>query len=427
MAVEGDWPDCGRVDGSVRVHPAATPTRARTRDVLNAGPPGCGPTPRWSRFCRWLRAWNVERPARLRAGFHGLDVYWLWESMRRSSTSSARGSAGPGGGPERVPLLRAVRRGPAGVRRASRSCRAMRGRGGRLLTVRPGTGAPCGAGRFSAWQNPRRCGRGALLPGDDGGGPQSWNVRDTHMADTLDRLMAQYGPQAKGIVWAHNSHVGDSRATDMAEVGTPQPRPAGTGTLRRAPRCCWSASAATRVRWSRRTTGGRPRRCCRCRRPAPGSVERQLHESLPGPGAAGLRRRSTSRSGQPTASTTGRSAWSTTRSTSRRETLFPRDCRSATTPLSGVTDERAASTAGPRDAGRAGDVPRRHLIAGGRVFAGQELCARLAVYRSAQIWLPLADGDRSRLGDVARRGVRPASSAGPLFIRPHFSTTTRHP
>jgi erythromycin esterase len=51
------------------------------------------------------------------------------------------------------------------------------------------------------------------------GGAQSWNVRDQHMAGTLDRLLAAYGAEAKGVVWAHNTHVGDARATDMAEAG----------------------------------------------------------------------------------------------------------------------------------------------------------------------------------------------------------------
>jgi len=54
------------------------------------------------------------------------------------------------------------------------------------------------------------------------GGPTSWNVRDTHMADTLDRLAAHLGAEgvpAKIVVWAHNTHIGDARATDMADRG----------------------------------------------------------------------------------------------------------------------------------------------------------------------------------------------------------------
>lgn len=51
------------------------------------------------------------------------------------------------------------------------------------------------------------------------GGAESWNVRDHHMADTLDRLLAHHGPASQGVVWEHNTHVGDARATDMARAG----------------------------------------------------------------------------------------------------------------------------------------------------------------------------------------------------------------
>ncbi|MGW2490851.1 erythromycin esterase family protein [Streptomyces sp. NPDC001606] len=50
-------------------------------------------------------------------------------------------------------------------------------------------------------------------------GPESWNIRDHHMADTLDRLMEHHGPGAKAVVWEHNTHIGDARATDMADTG----------------------------------------------------------------------------------------------------------------------------------------------------------------------------------------------------------------
>jgi erythromycin esterase-like protein len=50
----------------------------------------------------------------------------------------------------------------------------------------------------------------------------SWNLRDTHMAETLDALLAHLdrkGGRSKLVVWAHNSHVGDARATQMGEAG----------------------------------------------------------------------------------------------------------------------------------------------------------------------------------------------------------------
>jgi erythromycin esterase len=47
------------------------------------------------------------------------------------------------------------------------------------------------------------------------GGPRSWNARDRHMVDTLVQLLEHHGADSKCIVWAHNSHIGDYRATDM--------------------------------------------------------------------------------------------------------------------------------------------------------------------------------------------------------------------
>jgi erythromycin esterase len=48
---------------------------------------------------------------------------------------------------------------------------------------------------------------------------ESWNIRDRHMVETLERLMTLHGPHARAIVWEHNTHVGDARATDMAAQG----------------------------------------------------------------------------------------------------------------------------------------------------------------------------------------------------------------
>src|SRR5262249_35658968 len=48
---------------------------------------------------------------------------------------------------------------------------------------------------------------------------ESWNIRDRHMADTLDRLLAHHGPDSRAIVWEHNTHIGDARYTDMADAG----------------------------------------------------------------------------------------------------------------------------------------------------------------------------------------------------------------
>lgn len=48
---------------------------------------------------------------------------------------------------------------------------------------------------------------------------ESWNIRDTHMVETLDAIMKFHGAHSQCIVWAHNMHVGDARYTEMREDG----------------------------------------------------------------------------------------------------------------------------------------------------------------------------------------------------------------
>jgi erythromycin esterase-like protein len=52
-----------------------------------------------------------------------------------------------------------------------------------------------------------------------GGRVESWNLRDSHMMETLENLLAHLGSEAKIVVWAHNSHLGDARATAMGDSG----------------------------------------------------------------------------------------------------------------------------------------------------------------------------------------------------------------
>lgn len=54
---------------------------------------------------------------------------------------------------------------------------------------------------------------------DSNGSAASWNLRDSHMFDTLQSLLALYGSDSRGIVWEHNSHVGNALATEMSARG----------------------------------------------------------------------------------------------------------------------------------------------------------------------------------------------------------------
>lgn len=52
-----------------------------------------------------------------------------------------------------------------------------------------------------------------------GGRISSWNLRDRHMAETIDALAAHLGPGSKLVIWEHNSHLGDARFTEMGQQG----------------------------------------------------------------------------------------------------------------------------------------------------------------------------------------------------------------
>jgi erythromycin esterase-like protein len=91
-----------------------------------------------------------------------------------------------------------------------------------LIEVRRRTGQPAvgDESSFDAAQNAEVAAGAehyyrAMVRGDRA----SWNIRDHHMADTIDRIDRRFGSTSKGLVWEHNTHVGDARATDMAAAG----------------------------------------------------------------------------------------------------------------------------------------------------------------------------------------------------------------
>lgn len=227
VAVEGDWPDCQAVHCAVVAAPGAPEDPGEVLAGFRRWPTWMWGNTDVAAFTRWLRRHNEGRPPERRVGFFGLDVYSLWESLHAvlghlrehdpdrvdhaleayrcfepyaedpHSYALARRFTPEGCETQVVSLLTELRR------RAARSA------------------VPDGSlAEFSARQNAE------VLNGAEryyramlGSGPESWNIRDHHMADTLDRLMEHHGPDAKAVVWEHNTHIGDARATDMADTG----------------------------------------------------------------------------------------------------------------------------------------------------------------------------------------------------------------
>jgi len=174
----------------------------------------------------WLRAHNETLPPDERVGFYGLDVYSLWESMEAVIRYLERVDSDAAAKARRAyacfdPYHADVQAYARATALVPVSCEQEAVRA--LIELRRKAAEYREDGRdayFNAEQNAivarnaERYYRAMVM-----GGPDSWNLRDTHMIETLERLLRHYGPSSKAIVWEHNTHVGDARATDMARNG----------------------------------------------------------------------------------------------------------------------------------------------------------------------------------------------------------------
>jgi erythromycin esterase-like protein/predicted phosphoribosyltransferase len=233
VAVEADWPDAYRVNRYVRN--ASGDDRAT--DALEEF--GRFPTWMWRNtdvvaFIEWLRAHNDTQPVDRRTGFYGIDLYSL-----RTSIQAVLG------------YLSTVDPAAARVARARYACFDHFGDEPQSYGYAAESGWAASCERQVVTQLVEMQRRRAEYASRDGrvarddffyaeqnarlvrdaeqyyrtmfrGRNESWNLRDRHMADTLGELL-QFLDQSRSpsrvIVWAHNSHLGDARATEMGSRG----------------------------------------------------------------------------------------------------------------------------------------------------------------------------------------------------------------
>ena len=221
VAIEGDWPDVARIDHHVRdlrVPVAEWTAFARF------------PTWMWRNretraFVDWLRAHNAK--ADRAVAFHGLDLYSLYASIHTvlaylDQVDAATAKVAR----QRYGCLTPWQSDPSAYGMAAltdryRTCeREVISNLTELLAKRPVYTMKSGERYFDAVQNAR------LVANAERyyrvmyhGSRVAWNVRDEHMFDTLKSLLDFHGADSRGIVWAHNSHVGDSSGTEMSLRG----------------------------------------------------------------------------------------------------------------------------------------------------------------------------------------------------------------
>ncbi|MBS1914742.1 MAG: erythromycin esterase family protein [Bacteroidetes bacterium] len=226
IAVEGDWPDCYRLNRFVKGYDVNDKSAFKLLNTFDRWPTWMWANWETVALAEWMQKHNVGLPANKKAGFYGLDVYSLWDSMEsimqylKKTDSAALKIAEdafrcfePFSKNEGTDYARASQFVPALCEQE------VVGLLKEIQKKLPSYNTDH-ENVFNAEQNAMIAVNAekyyrAMIAG----GPHSWNIRDMHMADTLERLLSFHGPDAKAIVWAHNTHVGDARATDMVAEG----------------------------------------------------------------------------------------------------------------------------------------------------------------------------------------------------------------
>ena len=222
VAVEADWPDAARIDRYVRhksIHVASSPAFRRF--------------PQWmwrnvevANFVDWLRAHNAALHPDEHTGFFGLDIYNMnasigavIEYLERFDPEAAQVAR------ERYGCLRPWQRDPATYGRAAITTGYAKCEVPVLLALHDLLARQLEYevkdrdSFLDAAQNARLIASAELYyRAMYYATAESWNLRDQHMFETLIHLMNWRGKNAKAIVWAHNSHVGNAAATDMGKT-----------------------------------------------------------------------------------------------------------------------------------------------------------------------------------------------------------------
>lgn len=220
IAVEGDWPPCQEVSKFIQ-----NKTQLDAEKTLAYF--SRWPTWMWAnREVQTLIEWLQENSSKLKkaVGFHGLDVYSLYESMDKvieeldsidrslALAASSYYSCFDSYRHDEKAYARSLMRLPEGCKKQvlkvlndSLNYKLSNPDNEDIFDVVQNAKIVCNAENYYR----------AMVLGEE----DSWNVRDHHMMDTLTMLMDHYGPDAKGIVWEHNTHIGDYRATDMMRNG----------------------------------------------------------------------------------------------------------------------------------------------------------------------------------------------------------------
>ncbi len=226
IAVEGDWPDCYRLNRFVKNYITENISPFQVLHDFKRWPTWMWANWETAALAGWLQRHNKGLATNRKVGFYGLDVYSLWESMECIMNYLKKTD------PEALKVAEEAYRCFEPYRKDEGTSYAKASQfvpelcsfevAKMLSEIQHKMPAYNSDPEnvFSTEQNAfiavnaENYYRSMIE-----GGPHSWNIRDRHMAETLDRLLKFHGENSKVIVWEHNTHIGDARATDMVDEG----------------------------------------------------------------------------------------------------------------------------------------------------------------------------------------------------------------
>ncbi len=226
VGVEGDWPDCYRLNRFAKGYLNSGKDLLSVMDEFKRWPTWMWANWETAAFIDWLKAFNEELTSDKKVGFYGLDVYSFKESMNSIIQYLEEND------PKALVLAKNAKKcfepyskddGQSYARASSLVPELCEKEILDLLTeIRKNASnydhdpenALSTEQNAIITRNAEKYYRAMIRRG-----PASWNIRDQHMVATIERLMKFHGDTAKVIVWEHNTHIGDARATDMAREG----------------------------------------------------------------------------------------------------------------------------------------------------------------------------------------------------------------
>jgi len=225
VAVEGDWTNCYEANRYVKGLPESAETGREVLETFDRWPNWMWANWEVLEFLDWLEVHNQLLEQDDRIGFYGLDVYSLFESL--DAVIDYLEDVDPDAAAEARDAYRCFDPYGGNAREYAQALRMVpetcEDEVLETLTNLQEAAPTYDHGQddyFNAEQNALVAKNAEQYYREMArGNTDSWNVRDRHMVETLERLQRHHGAESKGIVWAHNTHVGDARATDMEQRG----------------------------------------------------------------------------------------------------------------------------------------------------------------------------------------------------------------